>query len=58
MNEQIETVIIGAGHAGLIMSYYLSQLGREHVLLERGRVAEITEYTYWDICRVSETAFS
>ena len=28
--EQVETVIIGGGHAGLTMSYYLSQLGREH----------------------------
>jgi len=48
MNEQIETVIIGAGHAGLIMSYYLSQLGREHVLLERGRVAERWRSERWD----------
>ena len=35
--EQIETVIIGGGHAGLTMSYYLSQLGREHLILERGQ---------------------
>jgi cation diffusion facilitator CzcD-associated flavoprotein CzcO len=38
--EQVETVIIGGGHAGLTMSYFLSQLGREHVILERGRVGE------------------
>ena len=38
--EQIETVIIGGGQAGLAMSYYLGQLGREHVVLERHRVAE------------------
>jgi hypothetical protein len=48
MNEQIETVIIGAGHAGLIMSYYLSQLGREHVLMERGRVGERWRSERWD----------
>ena len=40
MNEQIETVIIGGGHTGLTMSYYLSQLRREHVIIERGRIAE------------------
>jgi putative flavoprotein involved in K+ transport len=40
MNERIETVIIGGGHAGLTMRYYLSQLRREHVILEAGRIAE------------------
>ena len=28
-------VVIGAGQAGLVMSYYLKQQDREHVLLER-----------------------
>jgi len=36
--EHVETVIIGGGHAGLTMSYFLGQAGREHVILERGRV--------------------
>ena len=34
MTERIETAIIGGGQAGLAMSYHLSQLGREHVILE------------------------
>ena len=46
--EQIETVIIGGGQAGLAMSYYLSQLGREHVVLERHRVAERWRSERWD----------
>jgi putative flavoprotein involved in K+ transport len=46
--EQVETVIIGGGHAGLTMSYYLSQLGREHLILERGRVAERWGSERWD----------
>jgi putative flavoprotein involved in K+ transport len=46
--EQIDTVIIGGGHAGLTMSYYLSQRGREHVILERGRVAERWRSERWD----------
>jgi putative flavoprotein involved in K+ transport len=48
MNEQIDTVIIGGGHAGLTMSYYLSRLGREHVILERGRVGERWRSERWD----------
>ena len=32
-----ETVIVGAGQAGLAMSWYLQQAGREHVLLDRRR---------------------
>ncbi len=31
----IETVIVGAGHAGLTMSWFLREAGRDHVLLER-----------------------
>ena len=48
MIEQVETVIIGGGHSGLTMSYYLSQLGREHVILERARVAERWRSERWD----------
>jgi putative flavoprotein involved in K+ transport len=48
MNEQIDTVIIGGGHAGLTMSYSLSQVGRKHVILERGRVGERWRSERWD----------
>ena len=33
--ERINTVIVGGGQAGLAISYYLRQQGREHVVLER-----------------------
>ena len=46
--EHVETVIIGGGHAGLTMSYSLSQLGREHMILERGRVGERWRSERWD----------
>ena len=48
MNEKIDTVIIGGGHAGLTMSYFLSQRGLEHVILERGRVGERWISERWD----------
>jgi putative flavoprotein involved in K+ transport len=35
MPRRIESVVIGAGQAGLTMSWYLRQAGREHVVFER-----------------------
>lgn len=35
-----DTLIIGAGQAGLALSHRLTEAGHEHLLLERGRVAE------------------
>jgi putative flavoprotein involved in K+ transport len=46
--EQIDTLIIGAGQAGLAMSQALSRRGREHVILERGRIAERWRSERWD----------
>lgn len=48
MPEKIETIIIGGGQAGLGMSYHLSRLGREHLILERNRVAERWRSERWD----------
>ena len=48
MNERHDTVIIGGGQAGLAMSYLLRQRGREHVILERNRVAERWHSQRWD----------
>src|SRR6188472_3261959 len=48
MTERIDTVIVGGGQAGLVMSFYLKQLGREHVILERARVAERWRSERWD----------
>ncbi|HEX7492564.1 MAG TPA: NAD(P)/FAD-dependent oxidoreductase [Candidatus Limnocylindrales bacterium] len=33
--KAVETVIIGAGQAGLAMSWYLGRAGRDHILLDR-----------------------
>jgi putative flavoprotein involved in K+ transport len=46
--EQIETVVIGGGQSGLAVSYYLRQLGREHIILEQARVAERWRSERWD----------
>ena len=43
-----DTVVIGAGHAGLAVSNLLSAAGHEHVVLERGRVGERWRRERWD----------
>jgi putative flavoprotein involved in K+ transport len=46
--EQIETVIVGGGQAGLSLSYHLAGLGRPHIILERGRIGESWRSERWD----------
>lgn len=50
--ETHDTVIIGAGQAGLALSHRLSAEGLEHVLLERGRLAERWRTERWDSLRM------
>jgi putative flavoprotein involved in K+ transport len=40
MERRTQTVVIGAGQAGLALSYQLVAAGHEHVVLERGRVGQ------------------
>ena len=44
----VNTVVVGAGHAGLAVSRLLSSAGRDHVVLERGRVGERWRSERWD----------
>jgi putative flavoprotein involved in K+ transport len=46
--EHIEVVVVGAGQAGLAVSYYLRAFGVEHLVLERGRIGESWRSVRWD----------
>jgi len=46
--RSIDAVVIGAGQAGLATSYWLAQHGVDHVVLERGHVAESWRNRRWD----------
>lgn len=41
-------MIVGGGQAGLAMSHHLTRMGREHVVLERGQVAQSWRTERWD----------
>jgi putative flavoprotein involved in K+ transport len=46
------TVIVGAGHAGLAMSRRLTERSLDHVVLERGEVANSWRTERWDSLRL------
>jgi putative flavoprotein involved in K+ transport len=50
--DRVTAVVIGAGHAGLAMSRMLTERSIEHVVLERGEVANSWRRERWDSLRL------
>ena len=50
--KYIDTVVIGAGQAGLAMSRCLSERSVPHVVLERGEIANSWKTERWDSLRL------
>ena len=48
----VDALVIGAGHAGLAVSHYLKASGIEHVILERGEIANSWRKERWDSLRL------
>jgi putative flavoprotein involved in K+ transport len=48
VTERVDVAIIGAGQAGLATSWFLTQAGIDHVVLDAGRVAETWRSRRWD----------
>lgn len=46
--EQTQTLVVGAGQAGIAMSEHLSKQGVSHIVLERDRIAERWRSERWD----------
>jgi putative flavoprotein involved in K+ transport len=46
--DLIDVVVVGAGQAGLAVSYYLRAFGVEHIVLERGQIGENWRSARWD----------
>lgn len=49
---RVPTVVIGAGHSGLAVSHLLTQRSVDHVVLERGEVANSWRNERWDSLRL------
>jgi putative flavoprotein involved in K+ transport len=47
-----DVVVIGAGHSGLAMSAWLAAHAVDHVLLERGEIANAWRHERWDSLRL------
>src|SRR3989344_2403600 len=50
--KQINTIIIGAGQSGLSLSYFLTKKKIDHLILEKGKVAEEIRKRRWDSFRL------
>jgi putative flavoprotein involved in K+ transport len=50
--RRVETLVVGAGQAGLAVSRCLADRGADHVVVERGRVAERWRTARWDSLRL------
>ena len=48
MTTDLDVIVIGAGQGGLSVSYYLTQKGIDHVVLERGRIGHSWRSERWD----------
>jgi putative flavoprotein involved in K+ transport len=54
MKEKVlDSIIVGAGFAGLSASYYLKKHGLDHIVFERGRIGESWLSQRWDSFRLN-----
>jgi putative flavoprotein involved in K+ transport len=48
----VDVIVIGAGHSGLAMSHCLTEQAVEHLVIERGSVANSWRHERWDSLRL------
>ena len=53
-----DTLIVGAGQAGLALSHHLAMAGHQHVVLERGRIGQRWRAERWDSLRLLTPAWA
>ena len=50
--NRIPVVVVGAGQAGLAVSHLLTRQGVQHLVFDRGRIAERWRSERWDSLRM------
>ena len=57
MGQHIDTIVVGGGQAGLSVSWHLKRKGREHVVLDRGRIGDPWRQRWDSFCLVTPNGF-
>jgi putative flavoprotein involved in K+ transport len=52
MKKKAHTIVVGAGQSGLSVSYLLTKKGIDHLILEKGKVADDIRNRRWDSFRL------
>jgi len=55
--HELDAVVVGAGQAGLGISYFLQRAGFNHLVFERGRIGETWLSQRWDSFRLNTLNF-
>ncbi len=53
MSKYIDTIVVGGGQAGLSVSWHLKRVGREHLVLDRGRIGDTWRRRWDSFCLVT-----
>jgi putative flavoprotein involved in K+ transport len=53
MTQNVDTIVVGGGQAGLSASWHLKQAGRDHLVLDRGQIGDTWRNRWDSFCLVS-----
>ena len=57
MGAYIDTIVVGGGQAGLSVSWHLKQVGREHLVLDRGQIGDTWRRRWDSFCLVTPNCY-
>ena len=57
MSQNIDTIVVGGGQAGLSVSWHLKQVGREHLVLDRAKIGDTWRQRWDSFCLVTPNCF-